>query len=46
VSGAGGGGFAVLGFTGASGPAHAFHLRAVDRWWKVAESLGDELSRR
>ena len=46
VSRAGRGGFAVLGFTGASGPAHAFHLRAVDRWWKVAESLGDELSRR
>lgn len=37
TSRAGQGAFEVLGFAGASGPAHLFHLRAVDRWWKVAE---------
>lgn len=31
VSRAGRGGFAVLGFAGASGPAHLFHLRSIDR---------------
>lgn len=31
------GGFEVLGFEGASGPAHLFHLRAIDRWWTAAE---------
>lgn len=33
------GGFEVEGFTGASGPAHLFHLRSLDRWWKSAERL-------
>ncbi len=33
------GGFEVEGFTGASGPAHLFHLRSLDRWWKSAEML-------
>lgn len=42
VSRAGRGGFAVLGFSGASGPAHLFHLRSMDRWWTVATSLGDK----
>jgi hypothetical protein len=39
VSRAGRGGFAVLGFAGASGPAHLFHLRSIDRWWQVADRL-------
>lgn len=30
------GGLEVLGFAGASAPAHLFHLRAIDRWWMVA----------
>jgi hypothetical protein len=33
------GGFEVHGFTGASGPAHLFHLRSLDRWWKSAARL-------
>ena len=39
VSRAGRGGFAALGFAGASGPAHLFHLRSIDRWWQVADRL-------
>ena len=33
------GGFEVQGFAGASGPAHLFHLRSLDRWWKSAETI-------
>lgn len=33
------GGFEVQGFTGASGPAHLFHLRSIDRWWRVAGGI-------
>lgn len=33
------GSFEVQGFTGASGPAHLFHLRSIDRWWRAAEAL-------
>ena len=33
--------FEVLGFDGASGPAHLFHLRMIDRWWTVAERSAD-----
>lgn len=36
------GGFHVLGFAGASGPAHLFHLRAIDRWWTIAEQAATE----
>jgi hypothetical protein len=39
VSRAGRGGFEVQGFTGASGPAHLFHLRDLDRWWRAAAAL-------
>jgi len=42
TSRAGRGRFEVLGFAGASGPAHLFHLRAIDRWWTAAERLADE----
>lgn len=42
TSRAGRGRFEVLGFAGASGPAHLFHLRAIDRWWQAAERLADE----
>lgn len=42
VSQAGCGGFVVMGFAGASAPAHLFHLRAVDRWWGVAERLATD----
>lgn len=41
TSRAGRGRFEVLGFAGASGPAHLFHLRAIDRWWQAAERLAD-----
>lgn len=33
------GSFEVQGFTGASGPAHLFHLRSIDRWWRAAEGI-------
>ncbi|MFM7207888.1 MAG: hypothetical protein ACKO4T_14600 [Planctomycetaceae bacterium] len=33
------GGFEVQGFTGASGPAHLFHLRSINRWWRSAREL-------
>jgi len=36
------GGFEVQGFAGASGPAHLFHLRSIDRWWKLADRIADE----
>jgi len=39
VSEAGRRGFAVMGFSGASGSAHLFHLRSIDRWWAVAQRL-------
>lgn len=42
TSRAGRGRFEVLGFAGASGPAHLFHLRSIDRWWKLAERLAGE----
>lgn len=41
TSKAGRGRFEVLGFAGASGPAHLFHLRAIDRWWQAVERLAD-----
>lgn len=31
--------FEVRGCAGASGPAHLFHLRSIDRWWQVADDL-------
>ena len=34
--------FEVQGFTGASGPAHLFHLRSIDRWWKLVDRIADE----
>jgi hypothetical protein len=34
--------FEVRGFAGASGPAHLFHLRSIDRWWTAAEQLAGE----
>lgn len=33
------GAFEVQGFTGASGPAHLFHLRSIDRWWRAAGAM-------
>lgn len=42
TSRAGRGRFEVLGFAGASGPAHLFHLRSIDRWWTAAERLAGE----
>lgn len=39
VSEAGRRGFAVMGFSGASGSAHLFHLRSIERWWAVAQRL-------
>lgn len=42
TSRAGRGRFEVLGFAGTSGPAHLFHLRAIDRWWSAAARLADE----
>lgn len=42
TSRAGRGRFDVRGFAGASGPAHLFHLRAIDRWWTAAEQLAGE----
>lgn len=34
--------FEVRGCAGASGPAHLFHLRSIDRWWQAAERLAGE----
>lgn len=34
--------FEVHGFAGATGPAHLFHLRRLDRWWLAAERLAAE----
>ncbi|MFM7242651.1 MAG: hypothetical protein ACKO40_00560 [Planctomycetaceae bacterium] len=44
TSRAGRGRFEVLGFAGASGPAHLFHLRSIDRWWQAAERRAEEPS--
>ncbi|MBM4010038.1 MAG: hypothetical protein FJ286_01470 [Planctomycetes bacterium] len=41
ASRAGRGRFLVLGFAGASGPAHLFHLRSVDRWWAIADQVAE-----
>jgi hypothetical protein len=45
VSRAGRGGFEVLGFEGASAPAHLFHLRAIDRWWTAAAKRATDATR-
>ncbi|MFM8705858.1 MAG: hypothetical protein ACKOHG_18790, partial [Planctomycetia bacterium] len=41
ASRAGRGRVLVLGFAGASWPAHLFHLLSVDRWWAIADQVAE-----